>query len=224
MNAATNALVEQLKEAGEDFEFYPTTKEMIRVIWKHATDTTDGDHRRHWHLLDIGCGTCNVKRWIEELNEEERGKHSAETLKHDDYLVRNIAITEYCVIEKSRILLERLDPKTIVLGTDFHEATLIDKDCDTVFCNPPYSEFEEWAARIITESRAKRIYLIIPQRWKSSERIALALRRVKSPPGCEYQVAKVIGQADFHNAERTARAKVDILFVNKEWTKKDSGC
>ena len=31
----TTALVEQLKAAGEDFEFYPTTREMIRMIWDH---------------------------------------------------------------------------------------------------------------------------------------------------------------------------------------------
>ena len=228
MNRQTADLIEILKENGEDYEFYPTTKAMVRAIWQHATDTGHYDHRVHWDLLDIGCGTCNFKRWVEELNREERMKHTEDTLKHRDYEVRTLELHEYCVMEKSTVLLQRLDPKTIVLGTDFHEATLIDKDVDTVFCNPPYSEFEEWTARIITESRAERIYLIIPERWKKSEMIQTALKTVKAPPrrdgsdGME-KVVQVIGHADFLNAERAARAKVDILFIDKQYTDRDSG-
>ncbi|MDD6338342.1 MAG: DUF4942 domain-containing protein [Lentisphaeria bacterium] len=228
MNKQTADLIECLKEAGEDFEFYPTTKAMVKTIWEHATDTGHYDHRVHWDLLDIGCGTCNFRKWIEELNREERMKHTEDTLKHRDYEVRTLELHEYCVMEKSTVLLQRLDPKTIVLGTDFHEATLIDKDVDTVFCNPPYSEFEEWTARIITESRAKRIYLVIPERWKKSEMIQTALKTVKAPPrrdgsdGME-KVVQVIGHADFLNAERAARAKVDILFIDKQYTDRDSG-
>ena len=228
MNRQTADLIETLKENGEDYEFYPTTKEMVRAIWKHATDTGHYDHRVHWDLLDIGCGKCDFKRWIEELNREERARHTEDTLKHRDYEVRTLELHEYCVMEKSTVLLQRLDPKTIVLGTDFHEATLIDKDVDTVFCNPPYSEFEEWTARIITESRAERIYLIIPERWKKSEMIQRALKAVKAPPrrdgsdGME-KVVQVIAHADFLNAERSARAKVDILFIDKQYTDRDSG-
>ena len=73
MNSQMNALVEQLKDAGEDFEFYPTTKAMVRTIWKHATEHGSYSHQVHWDLLDIGCGTCNFRRWIEELNREEPG-------------------------------------------------------------------------------------------------------------------------------------------------------
>ena len=195
MKQQTADLIERLKEAGEDYEFYPTTKEMVRAIWNHATETRRGeyDHRKQWHLLDIGCGTCNVKRWIEELNEEERLKHPEETLKCNAYDVRNINIREYCVIEKSRVLLERLDRETIVLGTDFHESTLIDKDCDTVFCNPPYSQIKEWAAKFIEESkRADCIVALIPARtdtkWfqsiaKSADHIHFIKGRLKFGDG-----------------------------------------
>ena len=31
-------LIERLKEAGEDFEFYPTTKSMVKTIWEHALE------------------------------------------------------------------------------------------------------------------------------------------------------------------------------------------
>ena len=132
MKQTTAALVERLKEAGEDFEFYPTTKAMVRAIWNHATKSEYRDRRVYWNsVLDIGCGTCNFKRWIEELNEEATPKDP------HVYEYRNIIMRDYYVMEESRILLERLPPETIVLGTDFNESTLIDKEVDTVFCNPP---------------------------------------------------------------------------------------
>ena len=99
MNKQTADLIECLKEAGEDFEFYPTTKAMVKTIWQHATDTGHYDHRVHWDLLDIGCGTCNFKRWVEDLNREERMKHTEDTLKHRDYEVRTLELHEYCVME-----------------------------------------------------------------------------------------------------------------------------
>ena len=221
MKQQTADLIETLKLNGEDYEFYPTTKAMVRAIWNHATKS-EYHQRVYWNtVLDIGCGTCNFRRWIEELHEESK----PEDPHVQEY--RQIILREYCVIEKSRVLLERLDRETIVLGTDFHESTLIDKDCDIVFCNPPYSEFEEWTAKIIRESRARGIYLVIPERWKKCEVIQQALSRLHAPARLDRDgkedVVTVIGHADFLNAERTARAKVDVLFINREWTKKESG-
>ena len=209
MKQETAALIETLKQNGEDFEFYPTTKAMVRAIWKHATGQ-DYDHRVSWNLLDIGCGTCNFKRWINELNDEERAKHP------DSRETAQVNISTYYVMEKSRILLDRLVEESIVIGTDFNESTLIDKECDTIFCNPPYSAYEEWTRRIIKESCCKNIYLIIPDRWKKNEEIKLALEKARA-------VYEVIGHADFHNAERTARAKVDILYISKANSGEDSG-
>lgn len=215
MKKQTADLIETLKDAGEDFEFYPTTKDMVRAIWDHALSdahSNSRDRQRYCDVLDIGCGTCNFRRWIEELNREEPG------ILH---------LHKYFVIEKSTVLLERLDAETIVLGTDFHETTLIDKAVDIIFCNPPYSEYEEWTRKIITESQCKGIYLVIPERWKNSEIIKKAISTLKAPLRDSYErnakVVEVIGHADFLNAERTARAKVDILFINKVWTKKEAG-
>ena len=210
MNSQMNALVEQLKDAGEDFEFYPTTKAMVRTIWKHATEHGSYSHQVHWDLLDIGCGTCNFRRWINELNQEEIEKHP-NIREHAE-----VYISAYYVMEKSRVLLERLVSDTIVIGTDFNESTLIDKECDTIFCNPPYSAYEEWTRRIIKESCCKHIYLIIPERWKKSEDIKIALEKTKA-------VAEVIGHSDFHNAERAARAKVDIVYISKVNSGEDAG-
>ena len=207
MNKKMNELVAELKEAGEDFEFYPTTRDMVRRIWRFQSDNHSG-HYRFGKVLDIGCGKCDFRKWVKELNREAGDRSSVD-------------VYEYFVIEKSHILIDRLDPDVIVLGTDFNEATLIDKEVDTIFCNPPYSEYEEWTRKIIVESNCDDIFLIIPSRWKQSKTIQLALRSLKAPFGTK--LVSVLGHADFLNAERNARAKVDILHIDKSWMADDAG-
>lgn len=228
----TATLVEQLKDAGEDFEFYPTTRDMVKTIWNHRRGQwEDGSpHIRSFgDVLDIGCGTCNFRRWVREFN--------AETEKEPDGDRKTVGMSHYYVMEKSRILLDKLEPDIVVLGTDFREATLIDKEVNTIFCNPPYREYEDWAARIITESVCNEIYLIIPQRWKQSAKITRALQQMKLSLEPHKQKryeflteytetvteVEVIGSADFLDAERSARAKVDIVYINKKDTPKEAG-
>lgn len=227
----TTALIEQLKAAGEDFEFYPTTRDMVKTIWDHHRKYSDGNPKitNFGAVLDIGCGTCNFRRWVKEFNDE-----LAKTEKDGDRYTVNIH--NYYVMEKSRILLDKLDSDIAVLGTDFNEATLIDKPVNTIFCNPPYREYENWTARIITESVCQDIYLIIPRRWKQSEKITLALKRLnlsaepRTVTRCDFSTVyketitdiEVIGSADFLDAERSARAKVDILHISKKNTSKDA--
>ena len=187
-----NVLIEELKENNQDFEFYPTTKEMIKCIYN---DMESGYN----NILDIGCGTCNFKKFFEEF-EREKGKL-------DEY-GRYAKLGKYYVIEKSRILLDKLDKDTIVLGTDFRTTLLIDKKVETIFCNPPYSEFEEWAKEIILNGNCNVAYLVIPQRWKDDILIQKAIETAKVE-------ASVLGSFDFLNAERAARAKVDVVKIDK---------
>ncbi|MDC7221574.1 MAG: DUF4942 domain-containing protein [Spirochaetales bacterium] len=84
---------------------------------------------------------------------------------------------------------------------------MIDKDMDVIFCNPPYSEYQEWAEKAILEANTHIMYLVIPQRWKDSHVINLSLQR----RGVE---AKVIYSDDFLDAPRSARAKVDIIKID----------
>ena len=187
-----NALIEELKENNQDFEFYPTTKEMIKCIYN---DMESGYN----NILDIGCGTCNFKKFFEEF-EIEKGKL-------DEYGIY-AKLGKYYVIEKSRILLDKLDKDTIVLGTDFRNTLLIDKKVETIFCNPPYSEFEEWTKEIILNGNCNVAYLVIPQRWKDNAFIQQAIETAKVE-------ASVLGSFDFLNAERAARAKVDVVKIDK---------
>ena len=43
-NAETTQLVLNLKNAEQDFEFYPTTKEIIACIYKHINDHWEIEH------------------------------------------------------------------------------------------------------------------------------------------------------------------------------------
>ena len=195
-----NSLIQKAKEENQDFEWFPTTQEIVNEI------VADIGKRYSYYdkvarLLDIGCG--NVSFF-------EKFDIAAEKLHYN-----NILVHHRYGIEKSQTLLNNLHEKVIILGTEFHEQSLIDKEMDVIFCNPPYSEYEEWAEKIILEGNAKYIYLVIPDRWESSQRIKTALERrdIKT---------KVLGSFDFLQAERKARANVHIVRLTIDKNREDA--
>ena len=133
------------------------------------------------NVLDIGAGTCNFKKYSNKVK-------------------------EYQAIEKSDILVENFPEDVIVVGRDFWNTNLIDKESDVIFCNPPYSEYIEWTCKIIKTGNAKNIFLVIPDRWKENKQILNCLDK-------DIFIYEVIGSFDFLNAERQARAKVDVLHI-----------
>ena len=184
-------IISQLKEQNQDFEFYPTTKTMIQTIYDHIA-TSD---IYHYAVLDIGAGNGNFFNKMEDCFYEDK--------KED----RNFFHQKYA-IEKSKILIDNMESDIIVVGTDFFQQTLIDKKVDIIFSNPPYSVYEEWTAKIIKEGNfTECVFLIIPERWQKSQLIneILELRNLK---------ADIIGNFDFLDGERAARAKVDIVKIS----------
>ena len=113
-------------------------------------------------------------------------------------------------IEKSRPLITAMDKSIFVIGAEFHQQQLMDKGATVTFSNPPYSDYVAWTTKIIRESRSALIYLVIPERWESNAAIqeAIELRDAN---------AEVIGKSDFSNAERQARAKVDIVRISLKY-------
>lgn len=181
-------IIPQLKAAEQDFEFYPTTNEIIRKLNDDIRVGRYTRHREPTSMLDIGAGNGKVLQAVHDAPES--------------------SIRQLYAIEKSSILCGQLDASIFVIGTDFHQQSLLSKKVDLVFCNPPYSEFEAWAVKIIRECSAPTAYLVIPQRWENSTPIAdaLAYRRTK---------AEKIGSFDFEDAEdRAARAKVHLLRID----------
>lgn len=110
-------------------------------------------------------------------------------------------------IEKALPLIQALPSDVFIVGTDFHQQQLIDKKIDVIFSNPPYSDYKAWMTKIITEANAQVAYFIVPQRWADCEQIqgTLEARRAK---------ATIVASSDFLNADRKARAIVDIVRVN----------
>ncbi|MDR3243445.1 MAG: class I SAM-dependent methyltransferase [Elusimicrobiota bacterium] len=179
----TTQLVNVLKENNQDFEFYPTTREMVRVIYNNLKIFD-----KCISILDIGAGNGNFFTLLREFDKE-------------------ICCDKYA-IEKSQILISALPADIMILGTDFYQQTLIDKQVDVIFCNPPYSEFEVWIERIIEQANAKVCYFVIPERWKDNKIIKtnIRLRNAKYT---------TLGSFDFlHSEFREARAKIDVIKID----------
>lgn len=199
MKKELSVLLDDLKQNNEDYELYPTSKDMIEVIYN---DIKNGNSST-W--LDIGAGTCNFKKYFKEL-------HQLDT--RNSWQIPSIS--QYYAIEKSKILVEKFDKDTICIGRDFNTTYLIDKPVDYIFCNPPYSEYAEWIKRIIQEANfSEKAYMVIPQRWKENEELQNIIQNSK------YDI-NVLYSSDFLNAERQARAKVDVISIDKSYYSRKS--
>lgn len=207
-------LLVEVKQANEDFEWYPTTRQMLELV---ATDIRKEykspyqDNAIHFSILDIGAGNGNALQTICELTNNSGQQYA---------------------IEKSRVLVSSLPKDVFVIGTDFHRQTLIDKKVDVIFCNPPYSEFDAWMKRIVSEANCRLVYMVVPQRWKDNPEIVAMLNkrceldkemnqawpdRVKATYQRERGLCEPLGSMSFENSEfRKARAQVDVLKIRFE--------
>lgn len=191
---STAKIVEQLKNDGQDFEWYPTTNEMMKAV---AEDIVQCDFAGDKHsFLDIGCGDGRVLRFVREY-----------TYSNNFRANNHLPFQEVFGIEKSETHLKSLIKSDIpVIGTDFWETRLMDKNVSVIFCNPPYSEYAQWVENILTNGYALSFYFVIPERWGDNKSIESALKRRNLR-------ADVIFQGDFLNGERSARAKINIVRV-----------
>lgn len=196
----TSQLVKELKEENEDFEFYPTTKEIVEKI----IETIKEKHLSIYNTLDIGCGNGNFFNKAEEIIKEKNYENI-------------VCFNHKYGIEKSSVLInEVVKNNTLsILGTDFFEQNLIDKKVDLIFSNPPYSIYDKWTVKILKEGNAEKIILVLPERWKENKEIKKVMEDRK-------QTFEIISTSDFYNAERKANCKVDIVLIKPfEYSMKD---
>jgi 16S rRNA G1207 methylase RsmC len=125
-----NKLVKEIKASNQDFEWYPTTDEIIDLIKADLKDSYDREGIFK-SVLDVGAGNGQT------LNKLTDGNKYA--------------------IEKSEILVSNMPANIFMVGTDFYENSLIDKKVDIVFSNPPYSQYKEWAVKIINEANSNHV-------------------------------------------------------------------
>jgi hypothetical protein len=180
-------LLSEVKEKNQDYEWYPTTEEILMCVSGHMINKIDY-HARDYSILDIGAGNGSSLT------------HFKESLKDKIYV-------DLFAVEKSQILVNSMPENIFVIGTEFHEQTFIDKKHSVYFCNPPYSEYELWAEKLIKESNCESMYIVIPERWERNNVIKAALKSRDVE-------AKVIGNFSFEDSEyRKARAKVDVVYI-----------
>lgn len=190
------SLLETLKENNQDFEWYPTTEEIIKTVYSDLKQK-DRCHKLD-KMLDIGAGNGKVFKCFDEYLKKEK--------EISDEWYNRVCISKKYAIEKSAILCEQLPHDVIIVGTDFHQQTLIDKDVDIIFCNPPYSEYKDWTLKILKQANAEHVYMIIPTRWKDQGEIKDIIKKRK----IEY---KILDSFSFENSEdRKARANVDVIY------------
>jgi len=192
-------LLDNLKENNQDFEFYPTNSRMIATICNYF-----GRQLKDKTILDIGAGNGN---FFTKLDSEIKKVMNIAIQNGADKRDINFNIHKFA-IEKSEILIEQMPNDITIIGADFQQQTLIDKDFDYIFCNPPYSEFREWMYKIINETNSNDVIMIVPSRWiKDDELLALIKKR-------QFKF-DIIGNDDFLDGERRARAYVDIIHFSR---------
>ena len=187
-------LLQEVKENNQDFEWYPTSIEILKQVNKSIKkDIDDYSNECGFSILDIGAGNGKVFEVLENLSVKGKDKY---TRKRD---------IEKFAIEKSQILMNYYSSDITVVGTDFLSQTLLDKKVDIIFCNPPYSDYENWTKKILSESNCKYIYLVIPSRWQENKKITSLINKRNFKQ-------EIIFSYDFINSEdRKARAKVDVV-------------
>lgn len=209
MNA--NEKVKLLKRNEEDFEWYPTTDEILEKVKKDIISTVVADGFKYKNrskinynnsyrsdekssigintFLDIGAGDGRVFNYI-----------ATDTSKI------KIRIDQKLAIEKAKTQGNDLIKAGVgLIGRDFNDTTLIDKSYDIVFSNPPYTVFKEWTYKILKEVNAAFIYLVVPERWDNDIDFKTAV----------YQKGdvEILGDFDFNDADRKARANVQLIKI-----------
>lgn len=198
INMSVSATIRELKQNGDDFEWYPSTDEIIRKVVRDIDKTQFGNrHDRIKSVMDIGAGDGRVLKAIQKA-----------------LRAREVHVECYA-IEKAIHHLSNMPKDITVVGTDFEQQTLVDKPVGVIFCNPPYSEFEQWVLRIIREASTGYVYLVIPRRWRDSVDIK---RAIEARDG----EVESLGEFDFEDADRRAQAKVEVVRIEFDYDKRDA--
>jgi len=215
----TASKIRALQKADEDFEFYPTTPEIMEAmkndLWKYLRGhERDYNTRREEKIyintfydqafqkgkkterleigtfLDIGAGDGRV---LDLFDAEKKYGIEIARAQADDLILKGV----------------------FIIGRNYYDVVLNDQYYSLIFSNPPFSDFERWVNKILVECNFCVLYLVMPVRWKDKDMITRELKR--------YEVS-IIGEFDFSQADREARGKVHLVRVNAPWKKNKDMC
>ncbi len=214
----TSEKIKLLDRGNEDYEWYPTTEEILTAMnddlhvlftegnlagYTHNRRNTLFDYHVQYDretgkddysyiintFLDVGVGDGRVFDAVQ-------GKSG------------DISLTRKYGIEIAQSQADDLIERGIfIIGRDFFKTSLLDKCYSVIFSNPPYSIFVPWVKKLLDEANFGVMYLVLPIRWKESLGGHASLHL--------YEV-QTLGEFDFHHAERTARARVNLIRLTRK--------
>lgn len=210
----TRKKVLDLQAAGQDAEWFPTTQEILSCI---KNDLLSYGKENYNYRYSYWAGHKLV-----QFKHEFENQKTVEVVEIDSFLdagagdgrvleffnMKPFKLKQKYGIEIARVQADDLIRRGVsLIGRDYFETVLIDKEFGVCFSNPPYSRFKEWCLKLLGEINAVFTYLVIPQRWKDDAAFVKLMH--------EKGDVQILGEFDFLNADRAARAKVDVIVIRK---------
>ena len=204
-----------LRSADEDFEWYPTTPEIIEAmrkdLWNYLLEhENDGSYNDRYEL---GIKT-DRDEWDKKKREYKEKRRMAigsflDIGAGDGRVLDAFDAGKKYGIEIARAQADDLIRRGVfIIGRNYWDVTLNEQRFSLIYSNPPFSQFAEWARKILYECNFRVLYLVMPVRWESRQVITKELERYE---------ASVVGEFDFSEADRKARGRVNLVRVNAPW-------
>jgi hypothetical protein len=205
---ATSRKLKALTLGKEDFEWYPTTDEILKAMnsdlhglfVKDALTGRGNSFNRRERLFSSNT-SYNYQTKKSETHYTiysflDVGAGDGRVFDALRGINGDMEIDKRYGIEIAKAQADDLINRDIfIIGRDFFRTTLIDKWYSVIFSNPPYSRFVPWVEKLLKEANFGVMYLVLPLRWKSS---------IEPKCGIELYDVKIIGSFDFLDAERKA--------------------
>jgi hypothetical protein len=216
MPTSASKKVRILQAANEDFEWYPTTDEILAAfagdLYSQAkTLSSMNDNKGIYHdkrHYDSETGTHHDLVSIENMLDVGAGDGRVFNAIKDKNRGLRFRIEKKYGIEIANSQSDDLIRKGVfIIGRDFFQTSLIDKNYAVIFSNPPYSIYEDWTLRLLRESSFTVMYLVLPVRWETNKEILYEMTRF------DYEN---IGEYDFSHGERAARARVNLIRIRNK--------
>jgi hypothetical protein len=212
----TASKIRALQTANEDFEWYPSTPEILEAmkndLWKYLREHEHDYTKRREERISINtsyaqaCGKGKKTESIEIGTFLDIGAGDGRVLDLFE------ADKKYG-IEIARAQADDLIRRGIfIIGRNYWDVSLCEQYFSLIYSNPPFSQFERWVNKILVDCNFCVLYLLLPVRWKNQKEITRELERYE---------ATVVGEFDFSDADREARGKVNLIRVNAPWKKID---